>query len=57
MLSAKCDVSMSIFDFIVIQDLNIPNIRPEKGGFGPPEGERPPVGSGHYKLAMVHGLG
>ena len=56
MFSAKCGVSMSNSDVTVTQYLNIPNFRPEKF-FWPPEGKRPRVGSGHYKLAMAHGIG
>ena len=48
---------MSICDVTVTQYLNIPNCRPEKFFFGPPEGERSRVGSGHYKLAMAHSIG
>ena len=57
MLPAKYGVSMSISDVTVTQYLNIPNFRPEKVFFGPPEGKRPRVESGHYKLAMAHGIG
>ena len=38
------------------QYVNIPNFRPELF-FWPPEGKRPRVESGHYKLAMAHGIG
>ena len=57
MLPAKYGVSMSISDVTVTQYLNIPNFRPEQFFFGPPEGKRPRVESGHYKLAMAHGIG
>ena len=56
MLSAKYGLSMSISDVTPTQYLNIPNCMPGKG-FWPPEGKRPRVGSGRYKLVMAHGIG
>ena len=44
MLSAKYGVSMSISDAAVTQYLNIPNFRPEKGGFGPLRAKGPELG-------------
>ena len=54
-LSAKYGVSMSISHVTVTQFLNIPNVSPQRC-FWPPEGKRPRVGNGHYKLAMAHGI-
>ena len=44
MLSAKYGVSMYISDVTVTQYLNIPNFRPEKGGFGPLRAKGPELG-------------
>ena len=44
MPSAKYGVSMSIFDVTVIQYLSIPNVKPEKGGFGPLRANGPGLG-------------
>ena len=44
MLSAKYGVSMSIFEVTVTQYMNIPNCRPEKGGFGPLRAKGPELG-------------
>ena len=44
MFTAKYGVSMSIFDVTVTQYLNIPNFRPEKGGFGPLRAKGPELG-------------
>ena len=44
MLSAKYGVSISICDVTVTQYLNIPNCRPEKGGFDPLRAKGPELG-------------
>ena len=44
MLFAKYGVSMSISDVSVTTYLNIPNLRPEKGGLGPLRAKGPELG-------------
>ena len=56
MLSAKDGVSMSFSDVTEIQYLNIPNFRPEKDFFCTLKAKWPQVRSGHYKLAIAHGI-